>query len=474
MKIVYKKLFPIEPIVCLNLMTISIREMLLNNLLIEMACGVNMGYNKTVCESITNGLHRKNNLTNENSKIQQEINYMLSWCLPINSIIPIVLLLFLGNFSDENKIRKPFLIMPTIGDLLSTMCCVLCVWYREVLPVEMGGIAHYVVPALFGTTPMLYMAAYTHIADASVNKTCIVRLAVMQVCINVSKMVGTVVSGYFFQQLGYVVLLLSCMFLQLTVFGYGLFLVEDLQTETKKSMRSPFSYTRVCETLQLVTSSTGIRRTNIVFLLVLQFLVVTVFLGEGNVYFWFTQQRYGWTNSDYAYFQGTRGVLNSLTLSIAVPTLSQLLHFHDITIITLSLLDKVVSTVVCITVQTSIGEYISMLVGAFTIAATSGIRSLSSTYISADNVGKIQSLLSIVQAIGTSVAAQIYNRGIYDYTHNSYPYAFLYLSIVICIVSVTLCTWKYYNEHEYKLDDRQDLHKKENSLTFISNNNNTA
>ncbi|KAK5638291.1 hypothetical protein RI129_012586 [Pyrocoelia pectoralis] len=424
-----------------------------------MACGVNMGYNKTVCESITNGLHRKNNLTNENSKIQQEINYMLSWCLPINSIIPIVLLLFLGNFSDENKIRKPFLIMPTIGELFSTLCCVLCVWYREVLPVEMGGIAHYVVPALFGTTPMLYMAAYTHIADASVNKTCIVRLAVMQVCINVCKMVGMVVSGYLFQQLGYVVLLLSCTFLQLTVLGYGLFLVEDLQTETKKSMRSPFSYTRVCETLQLVTSSTGIRRTNIVFLLVLQFLVVTVFLGEGNVYFWFTQQTYGWTNSDYAYFQGTRSILNSLTLSIAVPILSKLLHFRDVTIIILSLVDKVVSTVIF---------------GTFTIAATTGIRSMSSTYVSTDNLCKTQSLLSIVEAIGTSVAAQIYNRGIYDYTHNSYPYAFLYLSIVICIVSVTLCTWKYYNEHEYKLNDRQDLHKKENALTSISNNNNTA
>uniref|UniRef100_A0A1Y1M0G3 Major facilitator superfamily associated domain-containing protein n=1 Tax=Photinus pyralis TaxID=7054 RepID=A0A1Y1M0G3_PHOPY len=455
-----KFVYPIEPVICLNIATIAIRELLVNNLLMETACKVNVGYNRTVCESIASGLHRERNLTEANSEIQRRINDALGWCLSANGVIPIVLLLFVGSFSDEHKSRKPFLILPTIGELIATLGCMLCVWFREVLPVEVIGTAHYVVPALFGTVPILYMAAFAYVADASGDKTCIVRLTVLQVSINVCRTIGVVVGGYLFMRVGYGTLMQVCVLLLVAALCYGTFAVEDIKDESKSPpVRNICSYKHVWETLQLLTTSGGVRRTNIVFILGLQFLVVLVLIGEGNVLFWFTQQTYAWTNTDYAYFQGIRSVLNSLALSIAVPVTSKLFSLRDITIVVLSLLDKVISNVICVTVKTSLGVYLATAVGTLTIAASSGIRSLSSTYVSKGDVGKAQSLLSIVEAVATGVATWIYNRGVYYYTHNSYPYTFLHFSSSVCVLSACLCLWKSRNE----LSDQQDLCNKENS-----------
>lgn len=87
-------------------------------------CRVNLQYNSTICSAILTGNH--SNYSRENEEVQKVISTMHSWQQPVQSFTPLVLVLFLGSFSDRHKCRKPFFLMPIIGELFG-----IAGWYTD-------------------------------------------------------------------------------------------------------------------------------------------------------------------------------------------------------------------------------------------------------------------------------------------------------------------------------------------------------
>lgn len=79
-----------------------------------------------------------------------------------------------------------------------------------------------------------------------------------------------------------------------------------------------------------------------------------------------------------------------------------------------------------------------MVVGSLTVLATTGIRSLSTKCVSEDDLGKAQSLISIADAIAISASAQIYNKGFYAYTRETFGQAFFLVGIGLYSFSLSI------------------------------------
>ncbi|XP_050502703.1 uncharacterized protein LOC126881986 isoform X2 [Diabrotica virgifera virgifera] len=153
----------IEPLAGFYQLGIVLSKPAFSNLEFEKACRVNLGYNDTVCNAVLAGNHR--NFSAENKNIQIIISKMHSWQQPVQSIIPLLLILFMGSFSDRHKWRKPFFILPIIGDILGGLGGILCVVNMKTWPLEVQGVLEKIVPSLFGSQNLLIMATTAYIAD---------------------------------------------------------------------------------------------------------------------------------------------------------------------------------------------------------------------------------------------------------------------------------------------------------------------
>lgn len=89
-----------EPIMACYVMASVLCGPALNTLMIEKSCRVNLAYNDSTCDDIIAG--QIQNLSKENTQVQEVIANMQTWQSPVQSVMPLILVLFLGKLT---KIR---------------------------------------------------------------------------------------------------------------------------------------------------------------------------------------------------------------------------------------------------------------------------------------------------------------------------------------------------------------------------------
>lgn len=90
----------VEPILCFYTFPQLLSQIAISNLQFQTACRVNLGLNETICDDIL----RVNNSEYE-MLVQKEAAKLLVWKKPVSTLIPALLILFIGSFSDRYKIR---------------------------------------------------------------------------------------------------------------------------------------------------------------------------------------------------------------------------------------------------------------------------------------------------------------------------------------------------------------------------------
>lgn len=274
----------IEPLLFCYLIGLVVSDPAINNLELEMACRINSGYNNTVCESVVTATHAEKNFTEQNSHVQQYISDMLSWCIPVQTILPVLLLLFFGSYSDRHKIRKPFLLLPIFGEIFANICYMICVIFKDDWPVYAIGTV-FIICSFFGGPSLITMSAYAYIADISTTEMRMVRISLMELLIYLSAPIGLTFSGVLFSSVGYIPSLLIAFALHLLAFIYGIVLVKEPKTsqETrnlKDLIKDVVNPEHALNTIKLLTNSKGIQRINLIFILVIVYIVATVVGGR--------------------------------------------------------------------------------------------------------------------------------------------------------------------------------------------------
>ena len=220
-----KEVITVEPLIAAYVMAAIICAPALYNLEFEKGCRADLGLNDSVCDAILSG--ESQNYTEENDKIQILIGNMHSWQLPLQSVMPLILVLFLGSYSDRHKLRKPFLLIPIFGEFFAVAGCILCVVFMKEWPLAVQGIAQTVVPSFFGGQTMVVMAVFAYIADVSTLEMRTLRVGVVQIVLNICTPVGQSVSGILFDKIGYYGVLSIAAGCYLFAVVYGIFCIKE-------------------------------------------------------------------------------------------------------------------------------------------------------------------------------------------------------------------------------------------------------
>lgn len=216
----------VEPMLLLYIGPSVMGSLATENLNLEKACRVNIGYDKEICDAMV--LRNTTGYTAEQEiEVQKLVSTMLAIRTAIQGIIPFILMIFLGSWSDRHGKRKPFILMPIFGEVVSTLGFILCTYFFLELSVEYAIFFESVPPSVTGGWFCFFVGLYSYVGGKSTLETKTVKVGAAAMLTHVAATFGIALSGVTFRALGfYGVYILSIVFFAIAI-TYGFIIIQD-------------------------------------------------------------------------------------------------------------------------------------------------------------------------------------------------------------------------------------------------------
>jgi hypothetical protein len=192
----------VEPILVCYVLPSVMASLATQNLNLEKACRVNLGLQTEVCDALTARNASGYNQTDE-IVVQKLVTTMNVWKSVVQSLIPSMLLLFLGSWSDRHQRRKPCMILPIVGEICTCVGFLLSTYFFYQLPMEFNAFFESVPPSLTGGWFAMFMALYSYISGISSVETRTFRIGAVNLFSNISVTIGIALSGVLYKQIGF-------------------------------------------------------------------------------------------------------------------------------------------------------------------------------------------------------------------------------------------------------------------------------
>lgn len=194
-------------------------------------------------------------------------------------------------------------------------------------------------------------------------------------------------------------------------------LVEMLKTSFK---RRPFKERRILWCL----------------IIVLMFSVFTM-NGSSTVFYLFVREKFEWTLREYTLYDSTNILIAIAGCMVGLVFLKKILGFSDISLAVLALLSQLVDALIKSTAERPMQMYASSFITAFKILVTPMARSLMTTIVASNEIGKVFSIASSFEAVSSLVSSPLYTY-IYNETYTFYAGAFFLITAAVYAINLVL------------------------------------
>lgn len=215
----------VEPLMAGYVMPCVLAILATQNLNLEKACRVNLRYDKRVCDALT--ARHTANYTDEETEVQQLVARMTIWKTALQSSLPCIIMLFLGAWSDRHGRRKPCMLLPLTGEIVTCISLILCTYFFFEVPMEVVGFVEAIFPAITGGWFIMFMAAFSYIADVTTIEMRTLRIGIANVFVSVGVPVGMALSGILYREIGFYGVFATTAILYVLSFCYGFFRIKE-------------------------------------------------------------------------------------------------------------------------------------------------------------------------------------------------------------------------------------------------------
>jgi MFS transporter, PCFT/HCP family, solute carrier family 46, member 3 len=232
----------VEPILACYVMPSVLSALATQNLYLEKACRVNLGFDHHICDALT----RRNtaNYTYEEEAVQKLVASVTGWKTVLQSFLPCGILIFLGAYSDRIGQRKFCMLLPIIGEFLASIGLIVNTYFFHQLPIEVAAVTEAIFPALTGGWFTMFMGVFSYIADVTTEEQRTLRIGVVNLFYSVGVPVGAALSGILVRKIGlYGVFSLSASMYILSFF-YGFYRIKEVKRPDLNTVRSTLRMSR--------------------------------------------------------------------------------------------------------------------------------------------------------------------------------------------------------------------------------------
>lgn len=215
----------VEPMLACYIIPSVLASLATQNLNLEKACRVNLQYSDEVCTALE--ARQTANYSHQEMRVQQLVASMSIWKTLLQSSLPAVLIMFLGSWSDRRRRRKPCMLMPIVGEFLTSIGLIFCTYFFYQLPMEVAGVTEALFPAMTGGWMTMFMAIFSYIGDITTLETRTLRIGIVNVFCSVGIPIGTALSGVLYREIGFYGVFSLSASIYVFSFFYGLLRIKE-------------------------------------------------------------------------------------------------------------------------------------------------------------------------------------------------------------------------------------------------------
>ncbi|XP_013142269.1 PREDICTED: solute carrier family 46 member 3-like [Papilio polytes] len=443
-------LITVEPILACYVMPSVLSALATQNLYLEKACRVNLAFEHHICDALTK--RETENYTMEEEAVQTLVASVAGWKTVLQSFLPCGILIFLGAYSDRVGQRKFCMLIPIVGEFLTSIGLIVNTYFFYQLPVEVAAVTEAIFPALTGGWFTMFMGIFSYIADVTTEEQRTLRIGIVNLFYSLGVPVGAALSGILVRKIGlYGVFSLSAT-LYILSFFYGFFRIKEVKRDDLNIkptnnccewLRDFFDIRYVKDTLMVAFKrGPNNRRLRVIMLVVVLCVVIGPIYGEMSVMYLFTRYRFNWNEVDFSMFS-TYAMCTSLVGTLfSVGVFSHILKFDDAIIGVISCTSKILSGFMYAFATKTWHIYIAPLIEIFNGTSFIAMRSMVSKLVDKDELGKVNSFFGVAEAMMPLVYAPMYTT-VYTATIKTFPGAFFLLGGGLTVPAVVIFLWLY-------------------------------
>jgi len=451
----------IEPLMFCYVLPSSMAGLAVQNLSLEKACSVNLGYSNEICSALMAG-NQSNETHIEEVNVQVLVAKAQAYKSLIQSIIPTLLLMFAGSWSDRNNRRKPWLLIPVAGEAIGCSFLILCTYYFYELGIEYNVLAEALPPALCGGWFTMYMSTFSYISAVSDEKTRTIRIGAVNMLLNVSFTIGLALSGILFVKIGYYGLFSTSNVLYIIALFYGIFKLKEPRTtapqqkttEKKKNFLIDFfDWKHILETFKVAfKKGERNRKKRICSIMILVMVIIGPMHGEFMVNYIFARYKFQWSEMDYSMYTTFNLLAHMCGVMFCLSFFTKYLKMDDALLGMISCTSKIISGFIFAYAPNGFIFYIGAIVEMFNGTSFIAMRSIISKLVPADELGKIYSLFGVSEALMPLAYGPLYTF-IYSRTIETFPGAYFIAGSGLTLPAFFIFLWLYF---EHKKDAEMD------------------
>ncbi|XP_073951268.1 lysosomal proton-coupled steroid conjugate and bile acid symporter SLC46A3-like [Choristoneura fumiferana] len=421
---------------------------------LEKACRVNLNLGDEICTSLRN--QDSDNNTQYEIKVQQYVATRLAWRSAIQSVIPCIILIFVGAWSDMTGRRIIVIMVPLFGEILQCISNIINVIFFDELPVEVLIFFDVFFPAILGGWSTLFLGLFSYMGDITTVENRTHRLGFVQFCTFVGLPIGMGLSGVVLKKFGYYAVYGTSLIIHLINVTYiSLRLKDPERTKEQKKhdgqgflhfIRTFFDFSNVKETIRVVfKKGPNKRRLRMIVLLSVVSILFGPIFGELAVLYMSTRYRFGWDELQFSMFQTYNFVTHTLGTVFSLVVFSKALKWHDSVLGIISTVSKIAASFIYCFAPTGRIFYLAPLVEMLNGTSLLAMRSIISKLVASDELGKVNSIFGLTENLMPLLYVPLYTT-VYTATMEVLPGAVFLMGATMTTPAVAVFFWLFY-EH---------------------------
>ncbi|KNC31125.1 hypothetical protein FF38_13964, partial [Lucilia cuprina] len=439
--------FILEPAVFLVFLSMYLSSTVYQNQLLYQTCIYIKHYNDTVCQPLLGVQPESEEVRRIEIEVQPYVAKILMARSLLESIIPAIVSLFIGPWSDKFG-RRPIVLTTFTGYLTGSVILTTLTFISTKTAVSPWVFLLCSVPSvLSGGTCALITGIYCYISDVAKEKNRALRMVLNEASLCAGMMVGNVASGYLYAATDAVtVFIISSSLMLLALLYVIVFVVESLKPEqihAGSKVREFFRFDLVKDLIQTCLK----RRPNydrIIIWLTMMALTVAIFTMEGdsNVTYLFVRKQFEWTLKDFSIFNAARIVVQIIGSILGMFILRRIFKFSIVSMTMISLASCVLESTVRATAIYWWQLYLGLCFGFMRGIMGPMSRAILSHVAPSTEVGKIFALTTSMESLSPLIAAPLYTL-VYNATLVYYPGLFNFISAGLYLLCFTFISTIY-------------------------------
>ncbi|XP_024943779.1 proton-coupled folate transporter [Cephus cinctus] len=417
----------VEPTMWLYMMAFMITSVVEQSFFVYKSCRVDHGFSEETCRNISSN-------STLNAIVQVTVSEFHQWNNIAGHIVPIILAMFFGNWSDRRGRKLP-LIVGLFGKLIYSLMIVVnslmdtwnlnMVVYTASLP--MG---------ILGGDVAIFACCFAYISDVSSLKQRTLRVTILDVAYLSTMPTGIALGSYLYNNVvnsSYTIMFVINSSLLVLSIIYSAVRLKCRTTDHQQPLAGVniftdfFDLKHVIATLKTLTKPRRNSGRLHLWILLLAMALYTFQRDEKSMSYLYTQLTFQWDVASFSQFRTYQSCLFVVAVLIAVPILSKLIGLRDTIIVVIGACAHASGRVIFALAEIPELFYVGATIAALGPIVAPALRSMTSKSVPMHERGKVFAMLSICDTAVPLFSGILYSQ-LYNATINTAPSSIYWLT----------------------------------------------